>query len=51
MSKAPHSVGGPPPLRIALETDHGTLWQGDCLDLLATMPDESIDCVAVTVSP
>lgn len=45
MNTTPHAIDGAPPLRIALETGHGTLWQGDCLELLSQMPDDSIDCV------
>jgi site-specific DNA-methyltransferase (adenine-specific) len=32
-------------MKEILATEHGVLFQGDCLDLLAAQPDETIDCV------
>lgn len=32
-------------MKPAHTTEHGVLYQGDCLDVLATIPDESVDCV------
>lgn len=32
-------------MRLALETDFGTLYQGDCMDLMASMEPESVDLV------
>ncbi len=31
--------------RVVYETDLGTLWQGDCLAWLRSLPSESVDCV------
>ena len=32
-------------MRIYHETEHGVLWHGDCLEVMKTMPDKSVDCV------
>jgi DNA modification methylase len=37
-------VDGMKPTKV-LETTHGQLYQGDCLDLLPTLEDDSVDCV------
>ena len=44
MSKdhAPRLLGDPAPL---LTTDRGRLFRGDCLGLLPSIPDETVDCV------